>query len=148
MRVAARSGSVSSPRPATSPSPSCPGSGRIATATRNGKYRWYNDYQLPDRYEHQRITVRLHANPQDAARKFNRTENVRPIPPADPDLARLYPRRNDSESMNRNLEDTLWIGRAHSVGHARQLLNLLGYPLMVNGLALRRHQRHRTKLAA
>ncbi len=68
--------------------------------------------------------------------------------PPDPDFARLYPRRNDSESINRNLEDTLWIGRAHSIGHARQLLNLLGYALMVNGLALHRHQRRRTQLAA
>jgi hypothetical protein len=115
---------------------------------KNGKYRWYNDYQLPDRYENQRITVRLHGSPEDAARKFNRTENVRPIPPTDPDFARLYPRRNDSESINRNLEDTLWLGRAHSIGHARQLLNLLGYALMVNGLALHHHQRHRTRLAA
>jgi hypothetical protein len=115
---------------------------------KNGTYRWYNDYQLPERYDNQRITVRLHANPDDAARKFNRTENVRAIPPTDPDFARLYPRRNDSESINRNLEDTLWIGRAHSIGHARQLLNLLGYALMVNGLALHRHQRHRSRLAA
>ena len=44
--------------------------------------------------------------------------------------------------------DTLWLGRAHSIGHARQLLNLLGYALMVNGLALHRHQRRRTHLAA
>ena len=102
------------------------------------KYRWYNDYVLPDRYDNQPITVRLHANPEDAARKFNRTENVRAIPPTDPDFARLYPRRNDSESINRNLEDTLWLGRAHSIGHTRQLLNLLGYALMVNGLALHR----------
>jgi hypothetical protein len=115
---------------------------------KNGNYRWYNDYQLPERYENQRLTVRLHANAEDAARKFNRTENVRAIPPSDPDFARLYPRRNDSESINRNLEDTLWLGRAHSVGHARQLLNLLGYALMVNGLALHRHQRRRTQLAA
>ncbi len=115
---------------------------------KNGKYRWYNDYVLPERYENQHVTVRLHADAEDAARKFNRTENVRPIPPSDPDFARLYPRRNDSESINRNLEDTLWLGRAHSVGHARQLLNLLGYALMVNGLALHRHQRHRTTLAA
>ena len=115
---------------------------------KNGKYRWYNDYELPDRYGNQRITVRLHADAEDADRKFNRTENVRPIPPTDPDFARLYPRRNDSESINRNLEDTLWLGRAHSIGHARQLLNLLGYALMVNGLALHRHQRHRTQLAA
>lgn len=68
-----------------------------------------------------------HGTPDDAARKFNRTENVRAIPCSDPDFARLYPRRNDSESINRNLEDTLWLGRAHSIGHARQLLNLLGY---------------------
>jgi hypothetical protein len=30
------------------------------------------------------------------------------------------------------LEDTLWLGRAHSLGHSRQLLNLLGYAVMVN----------------
>jgi hypothetical protein len=116
---------------------------------KNGKYRWYNDYALPDRYQNQTITVRLHGNPDDVARKFNRTENVRPIPPSDPDFARLYPRRNDAESINRNIEDTLWIGRAHSIGHARQHLNLLGYALMVNGLALLRHRRHRpNELAA
>ena len=115
---------------------------------KNGKYRWYNDYRLPDRYDDQTITVRLHGNADDTARKFNRTENVRPIPPTDPDFARLYPRRNDAESINRDLEDTLWLGRAHSIGHARQHLNLLGYALMVNGLALHRHQRHRTQLAA
>jgi hypothetical protein len=115
---------------------------------KNGKYRWYNDYQLPVRYGAQIITVRLHGNADDQACKFNRTENVRPIAPTDPDFARLYPRRNDSESINRNLEDTLWLGRAHSIGHARQQLNLLGYALMVNGLALHRHQRRRTQLAA
>ena len=92
---------------------------------KNGKYRWYNDYQLPDRYDTQTITVRLHGNTADERRKFNRTENVRPIPPTDPDFARLYPRRNDSESINRNLEDTLWLGRAHSIGHARQHLTSL-----------------------
>src|SRR3954469_16082088 len=110
--------------------------------------RWYNGYQLPDRYDAQTITIRLHGNADDQARKFNRPENVRPIPPSDPDFARLYRRRNDSESINRNLEDTLWLGRAHSIGHARQHLNLLGYALMVNGLALHRHQRRRTQLAA
>jgi hypothetical protein len=115
---------------------------------KTGRYRWYNDYRLPDRYGSGTVTVRLHASPADAARHLNRTENLRPIPPTDPDFARLYPRRNDSESINRNLEDTLWLGRAHSVGHTRQHLNLLGYALMVNGLALHRHRRHRQPLAA
>lgn len=118
-------------------------------ADKNGKYRWYNDYQLPDRHGAGTITVRLHGNAQDMARKLNRTENLRPIPPDDDDFARLYPRRNDAESINRNLDDTLWLRRAHSVGHARQHVNLLGYALMVNSLARHRHrQRTATELAA
>lgn len=72
---------------------------------------------------------------------MNRTENVRPIAADDPDFERLYPRRNDAESINR--------GRAHSLGHERQLLNLLGYALMVNGLALHQHRRRQpTAIAA
>jgi len=110
---------------------------------KSGKYRWYADYRFPDHYDAQPITVRLHANAEDEARRFNRTENVRPIPPGDPDFARLYPRRLDAESINRGIDDSLWIGRAHSLGHARQHLNLLGYALMVNGLAVHRHQQHR-----
>jgi hypothetical protein len=116
---------------------------------KSGKYRWYNDYRLPNHLGGGTVTVRLHGTLDDAARKLNRTENIRVIPPTDPDFARLYPRRNDAESINRNLDDTLWLGRAHSVGHERQLLNLLGYALMVNGLALHRHRRrHATALAA
>jgi hypothetical protein len=73
------------------------------------------------------------------ARKFNRTENVRPIPRSDPDFHQLYGRRNDAESINRGLVDSMWLGRAHSIGHARQLVNLLGDALMVNSLALAEH---------
>ena len=118
------------------------------TRDRSGKYRWYNDHQLPDRYGGGIVTVRLHNTEQDTARKLNRTENVRPISPTDPDFARLYPRRNDAESINRNLDDTLWLRRAHSRGHQRQTLNLLGYALMINALALHRHRRRRVALAA
>ena len=32
---------------------------------KNGRYRWYNDYQLPARYDDQIITVRLHGNDED-----------------------------------------------------------------------------------
>lgn len=118
-------------------------------ADKSGHYRWYNDYRLPDHYGGGVVTVRLHGTPEDGARKLNRAENVRVIPPTDPDFAKLYARRNDAESINRNLDDTLWLRRAHSVGHDRQLLNLLGYALMVNGLALHRHRRrHPSALAA
>jgi hypothetical protein len=109
---------------------------------RSGLYRWYNQYALPEAYDGKTVMVRLHANEADAARKFRRTEHVRPIPPSDPDFRRLYGRRSDAESINRGLEDTLYLRRAHSVGHARQHVNLLGYALMVNSLALQEHRRH------
>jgi hypothetical protein len=116
---------------------------------KNGRYRWYNDYTLPARYDGQTITVRLHGNNDDRTRKLNRTENLRPIPPGDPDFERLFPRRNDAESINRHLDDTMWLGRAHSIGHARQHLNLIGFALSVNSLALHRRRREPdTALAA
>jgi hypothetical protein len=80
--------------------------------------------------------VRLHSTEADVARRLNRTENVRPIRVSDPHFARLYARRNDAESINRRVVDSLYLGRAHSVGHLRQQANLLGYALMVNSLAL------------
>jgi len=49
-----------------------------------------------------------------------------------------------AESINRDLDDTLYLSRAHSVGHARQHLNLLGYALIVNAVALHRHAKRRT----
>jgi hypothetical protein len=107
----------------------------------NGKYRWYNDYRLPHHYGGGIITVRLHGTDDDTRRKFNRTENLRPIPADDPDFARLYRRRNDAESINRGLDDSLWLGRAHSVGHQRQHLNLIGFALMINSLARARHRK-------
>jgi hypothetical protein len=35
---------------------------------------------------------------------------------------------------------TMWLGRAHSIGYARQHLDLLGFALCVNSLALHRHR--------
>jgi hypothetical protein len=71
------------------------------------------------------------ANPP-RRRSSNRAENLRAIPRSDPDFARLYARRCDAESINRALEDTLYLNRSHSVGHLRQTADLLGFALMVN----------------
>ncbi len=87
------------------------------------------------------VTVRLHGNDEDRQRKLNRAENVRPIPPTDPDFDGLFRQRNDAESINRALDDTLHLRRAHSVGHRRQWLNLLGFALMTNSLTLAEHRR-------
>ncbi len=108
---AAPSGSENSRTGATWPSWSWPGSIPTGSGTRGGWYRWYNDYALPDRYGAGTITVRLHGTREDRARKLNRTENVRPIAPTDPDFRRLYARRNDGESINRGVVDSLYLGR-------------------------------------
>ena len=118
------------------------------TQDRSGLFRWYNDYLLPKSLGGGVVTVRLHGNDEDVARKFNRTENVRVIPPSDPDFKSLYARRNDAESINRAIDDSMWLSRAHSVGHARQHLNLIGYALMVNSLALLEHRQRAAPLAA
>ena len=95
------------------------------------------------------VTVRLHGNADDDKRGLNRTENVRPIAADDPDFTRLYARRNDAESINRHLDDTMWLGRAHSVGHARQHVNLIGFAISVNSVAVHEHRRRRdTAIAA
>jgi hypothetical protein len=119
------------------------------TQSQAGTYRWYNDYRLPADHGAGTITVRLHGNDEDRKRKFNRTENVRPIPPGDRDFERLYRRRNDAESINRHLDDTLRLRRAHSIGHLRQTLNVITYALGINALALHLHcQRHAPPTAA
>ncbi len=110
-------------------------------ADKGGQYRWYNDYRLPDHLGGDTISIRLHGNGEDENRRFNRTENIRPIAVTDPDFTALYRRRNDAESINRALDDTLWLRRAHSIGHERQHLNLLTHALGVNSLALHRHRR-------
>jgi hypothetical protein len=50
--------------------------------------------------------------------------------------------------INRALDDTLYLGRAHSVGRRRQLVEVLGYALTLNSLALHRHRRERSRRAA
>jgi len=65
--------------------------------------------------------------------------------PGDPDFERLYRRRNDAESIDRHLDDTLWLRRAHSVGHLRQTLNVLTYALGINALAVHLHRQRQNQ---
>jgi hypothetical protein len=90
--------------------------------------------------------TRRNGNP--CKRKLNRTEYLRPIPPSDLDYARLYARRKDIESINRGLEDTMYLNRAHSVGHVAQQADLLGFALMTNALSLHRHRKRQGAEAA
>ncbi len=80
--------------------------------------------------------MRLDVTDEGESREFNRPENLRAIPPGDPDFSRLYSRRSDAEAADRVLDDTHYLRRAHSVGHERQLVNLVGFGLAINSLAL------------
>ena len=50
---------------------------------------------------------------------------------------------DSSARFGRLVTDTLWLRRAHSVGHHRQTLNLLTYALGINALAIHLHQQRR-----
>lgn len=108
----------------------------------DGTWRWYGLYLVPAPLGPGSIRVRLDTTDEDRARRFNRCEHLRAIPPSDDDYRRLHPMRADAESINRHLDDTMWLTRAHSVGRERQLVNLIGYGLAVNSLALHRYRRN------
>lgn len=116
----------------------------------DGTWRWYCDYALPASLGVGKAAIRMDTTDDDLARGVNRSENLRIVPPADPDYERIYPLRSDIEACNRQLDDTLWLRRAHSVGARSQLLDLIGYALVYNSvaLALRRGQPQSQRLAA
>jgi hypothetical protein len=110
---------------------------RDRKANKRGGYRWYNTYEVPKAFGGGgTVTVRMDQTDEDTKRGFNRTENVRIIPYSDDDFKALYRLRQDAKSINRALEDTLYLRRAHSLGHLRQQVDIFGYALMVNSLAV------------
>ena len=90
------------------------------------------------------VRLRLDQTADDIAAGFNREEHLRAIPPGDPDHDRLYGRRNDTESGNRLLDDSMLRERAHTVGRRRQLLNLITWAAVRNASAVRQHARPAT----
>jgi hypothetical protein len=121
----------------------------VRRGNKRGGYRFYNEYRLPPEQGDAELRVRLTGDEEDERKGLNRAENLRAIPPSDPDFARLYARRNDAESINRAVEDSLYLGRAQSVGHLGQLADLIGFALVVNSLTLARHRaRERLRAAA
>ena len=117
---------------------------RVKTARggKPGRYRFYNEYQLPPEYRAAKaLRLRLHGNEEDDRRGLNRAEHLRAIPPTDPDYRTFSARRVDAESVNRGLSDTLYWRRAHSVGHTAQDSDLLGFGLGMNALSWHRHRK-------
>ena len=113
---------------------------RSRTKNFDGTFRFYGEYFWP--FEGPK-TLRFRADQteDDIERGIHRTENFRLIPHGTEDYDRLYPMRSDIESNNRQLEDTLWINRARSVGKEAQLMDLLGYMVLTNSVAINLHRR-------
>lgn len=109
----------------------------------DGTYRTYVIYEVPDPREilpPQQIMERTYTTSEDVSRGFNRSENIHQIPTGDPDYLRLYgPTRNDSEGLNRRLDDHLPLRRARSIGADRQLFDALCHFFFVNSVTLARH---------
>jgi hypothetical protein len=50
----------------------------------------------------------------------------------------VYPRRSEIESINRDIDDRLWLQRARSAGIRRQRVDMLLYSLFINSIAMKR----------
>jgi hypothetical protein len=103
----------------------------------DGTYRCYVEYDaLCHCGDHvKRIRERTDTTAEDLKRGFNRSENVRMFPPGSPPYRVTYPERNDTESINRRVDDHLPLRRARSYGWKRQLLDLLAHNHVVNSVA-------------
>jgi hypothetical protein len=62
-------------------------------------------------------------------------ENIRLLPPEDPDFNHLYGLRPDAESLNATFKATLPTDRAPSIGWKRQLYDTIGFAILHNSLA-------------
>lgn len=114
---------------------------RVRTERRGhpGVWRFYNVYELPADMGGGTIRLRLDQTDRDVETGFNREEHLRVIPPDDPDHPTIYGRRNDTESGNRLLDDSMLRERAHTVGWRRQTLNVTCWAAVRNAVAVWQH---------
>jgi hypothetical protein len=90
------------------------------------------EYGVPEGLGGGSIWLRVTQDDQDIAEGFNREEWLHAIAPGDPDYERLYPRRNDAESGNNTLDNSLWRERAHSIGRPGIRLNCITWAFYRN----------------
>jgi hypothetical protein len=113
----------------------------IVRENRNGILRFapYVGLKLPPddalRLGRSQISVAIHSTAQDDARGFKRAAHVRMIGPGSPYFWMYRKMRGDSESLNRDLKDSLYRhSRAHSRGWRRQQVDMLGFAGFQNAL--------------
>jgi hypothetical protein len=118
---------------------------RIASPVRanlDGTFRTYVEYEVADPRGIAPVTVmEATYDRQEDKDGLNRAENVRQIPPGDPDYQRLMGRRSDAESANRQIDDNLYLRRAASIGANGQLFDLICHAFVINSVARARHRK-------
>lgn len=107
------------------------------------QYRLYVGLKLPAevalRTGKREVTVALYQTQNDKTRAYPRTAHVRAVGSASPDFWIYTKMRNDSESLNRVIEDSLYRHhRARSIGWARQQVDMLGLAGLINALTRER----------
>jgi hypothetical protein len=118
-----------------------------ARPNKDGTWRDYVVYAVPDPTGGAPRTLRLRTT-NEATDPFNHAEHIHQIPKSDPAYDLLYGRRQDAESINRDVDDHLPLRRARSYGRKRQLLDLLGHAIRINTTAVALDQQRRHPLAA
>jgi hypothetical protein len=105
----------------------------------NRTFRTYVEYEVPCPRGRDPQVIREPTFSQEDD-PFNVPENIRQIPPGDPDYERLMGRRSDAESANRGIDDQLYLRRARSLGARRQLFDLFAHAFVENSVARKRHR--------
>ncbi|WP_137234697.1 hypothetical protein [Streptomyces sp. BPSDS2] len=100
--------------------------------------RWYQLSRLSCGNTHRE---RLDATEEDRRRGFNRAEHLRQHPPDTDGYTQCYRWRPDAESLNAQLDSTLWNRRMIAYGAPQQTIVMLGFALAQNALTRHLHQR-------
>ncbi len=109
-------------------------------------WRLYNHYTLPAEIGAGTFRLRLDRTADDLATGLNRAEHLRAIAPDDPDHPAIYGRRNDTESGNRLLDDSMLRERAHTIGWRRQQVDVTMWAILRNAIAVTQHRRRTAPL--
>lgn len=110
---------------------------------KDGTHRPYVHYQVPCPRGLQRakpLLERDYNNSEDAARGFNRAENILLVPPGSDEYETLYHGRSDAEAANFQSDEQLHRQRARSLGAHRQHFDLWGHSWVQAAVALHRYR--------
>lgn len=105
---------------------------QYARKNSTGTYRWYVSLRLSCGAAH---LERLDKTKEDDSKHFNRTQRVRQHPPASAEYQNTYGWREDIESVNNNLDTTLYRHRMIVDTPEDQTLVIIGFAIARNAMS-------------